>query len=316
MKKLKYGLFLLLLLIPIFVKAETCELDKVNIKAITIKNQSETAEEIEKANFNQNKINLNVKFQEEGDYITYNIFIQNNSLEDFEFSTDKLNINSDYIEYTIETIDPIVKANQGKIIELKVNYKKAVEEEKFENGQFLDNKEISLKLLSEEEITNPETGTSHTIFSLLCIVAGCMIIWKSIKEDKSTKKATSFMIGMMLLIPTSVLAACQYNLDINSTVTIEQESKKICIITGTGNCGSRVHGDYINKREITKEEFDRFLENTYDGNYPSNVFDFIKNEDIENDDEYHGNGLSYSIPINEIHYSDEGCYIFSLPGKC
>lgn len=321
MKGLKYGIFLLFLLIPIFVKAENCELGKVNLKAITIKNQSQTAEEIEKASIDQNKINLNVKFQEEGDYITYNLFVQNNSSEDFSLNTDKWNINSDYIEYTVETEEPIIKANEGKMIELKVSYKNEIDQEKFENGIFNENKAINLKLLSEEGITNPETGTSQTIFSLLCIIVGCIIIWQSIREGNLTKKTAAFMLGMMILVPSSVLAACQCNMEINSHVTIEQENSKICIITGKGTKETRLRGNNISKREITKEDFNRFLENSDDVTPMMSEFAFITKEDIEN---YSSNyqtdqtnlketeqSLIISVPRDEIHDSSEGCYVFS-----
>ena len=323
MKQLKYGLFLLFLLIPIFVKAETCELEKVNLKAITIKNQSQTAEEIEKATIDQNKINLNIKFQEVEDFITYNVFIQNNSLEDFSLNTDKWNINSDNLEYTVETIDPIIKANEGKIIELKVTYKKKVEDNQFENGTFKETKAMNLNMLSQEKITNPQTGTSHTIFSLLCIISGTVIIWREVRDGKNTKKATTFMIGIMLLIPGTVLAVCQYNMEINSTVTIEQADKKICIITGTGSVTTRLQGSNISKREITREEFDRFLENSDDAKRYTNEFEFITKEDLENYLSNHETeqvnpnpreieqSLIKMVPRNEIHGSSEGCYVFS-----
>lgn len=304
MKKLKYIILLIVLLIPILGKAKNCELDKVSIKAVTIKNQSENVEELEKATLDNNQVNLNVKFQEKGDYITYNIFMQNNSDEDYEFYTDKFNINSDYVEYEIGSSDPIIKAGEGKIIEVKASYKNAVEQDKYLEGTYQDNKAINLRLLNNNEITNPETGMNHTIFSLICISLGCLIIWKTIKEPGTKKEAMLFIIAISIIIPTITKAACQYNLEINSNITIEQV-KKICIIEGTGTCDNRIDGENIRKRELTEHDFNTYLDNINSLNIEH---DFIRTEDIEK-------GIETKIPKDQIYDSSIGCYIFSSK-KC
>ena len=58
MKKINYLLILIILLIPIFVQAEDCNPNEVIIKAITIKGQSSTAEEITSATIDKHTINL------------------------------------------------------------------------------------------------------------------------------------------------------------------------------------------------------------------------------------------------------------------
>lgn len=305
MRKIKYLLILTILLIPILVKANNCELDKVSIKAVTIKKQSDKAEEIEKAALDNNQVNLNIKFQEEGDYISYNVFMQNNTNEDYEFYTDKFNINSDYIAYEIASTDPVIKAGEGKIIEIKASYKKAVEDEKFESGIFQDNKAINLKLLNDDKITNPETGINHTIFSVLCIFLGCFIIWKTIKDPESQKEIAILLFISTIIIPITANASCQYNMEINSNVTIEQ-IKKVCVIEGIGQCNSRIEGEYIRKREITEKEFYTYLENTNSINMDH---DFIRTEDFKRN-------IEIKVPNNQILDSSIGCYIFSSFKKC
>ena len=305
MRRTKYLLIIIVLLIPILVTAEDCELDKVSIKAVTVKNQSDKVEEIKEATLDNNKVNLNVKFQEEGDYITYNIFMQNDSSEDYEFYTDKFNINSDYVEYEIGSTNPTIKAGEGKIIQLKATYKNPVENDKYTNGSYQDNKAINLRLLNNEKITNPQTGINHTIFSLLCITLGFIIIFKTIKTPETKKEIIILIITTSIILPTMTKASCQYNMEINSSITIEQVTK-VCIIEGTGTCTNRIEGDNIKKRELTDTEFHTYLENT---NNLNNNHDFIRIEDIER-------GLETKVSKDKIFDSSIGCYIFSSLKKC
>lgn len=313
MKKINYLLILIILLIPIFVQAEDCNPNEVIIKAITIKGQSSTAEEITSATIDKHTINMNLKFQEVGDYVLYTAFIENDSKEDYQFQTDSIAASSDYIEYKVVSEDTIIKPNETKIIEIKATYKKEVEDEKFENGTFTDNKQLVLNLSFDENLVNPETGPSHTIFSVLCILLGITIIVKTIKDDKKLKKASVLIIISSIMIPLTASALCLCKIEINSNVVIEKESKKICVITGFGSCNDRLHGENIQKRLLNREEFSTFLENIGSPDNPTPLYEFI---DIENIEKESNNDLIYQISKDQILDYSKGCYVFSEAGSC
>jgi hypothetical protein len=110
--------------IPFVVNSETCDIDKMSIKSITIEDKSDNVEELNEATAKGKTINLNLSMSEVGDNITYKIVVKNESNEDYLLDKDSFNINSDYIEYTIksEANNNIVKANSSKIVYLEVNY--------------------------------------------------------------------------------------------------------------------------------------------------------------------------------------------------
>ena len=98
---------------PLIVKAETCDIDKISISSITIKDKSEQANEIEEATATGKKINLNLSMSNVGDNIEYKIVVKNASNDDYELDKKSFDINSNYIDYKFSSEDNsnIVKAN-------------------------------------------------------------------------------------------------------------------------------------------------------------------------------------------------------------
>lgn len=310
MRKYKILFFtIVLLIIPLFVSAETCDSTKINLVAITIKDQSKNAEEIEKASIIDNNINLNIKFKDIDDYIIYDLFIQNNSEEDYLFDTSSIQTSSDYIEYHIETENNLVKANEGKIIELKVSYRKEVQATQFIDGTYQDNKTVSLRMATGEQITNPETGRSHIIFSITCIILGISLIVTTLRSDKKVSIPLTIFL-LCSFIPARVLAACQYSIQINANVIIEQKEKKYCVISGEGTKDSRLDGLNIIKKEYNLEELNSILESVQ-----TDTYTFMKKEDIESKKETKDNLLSIEIGKEEKMDSSVGCYIMSIFGE-
>lgn len=126
MKKIFYLLFVILF-IPIFVNAETCETEKVNIKSIDlIKVSSDKVTEINPATVDGRDINVDLSLSEVGDEATYQIVVENKSGEDYDFDKTSLEIDSDYVTYSFTANDDstIIKANSTKTLLLKIKYKK------------------------------------------------------------------------------------------------------------------------------------------------------------------------------------------------
>ena len=159
MKKLLLPILLFMMFIPIFVNAETCDIDKITISSITVEDKSDNVEELDNATASGKNINLNLSMSEVGDNITYKIVIKNDSNEDYELDKNSLSLNSDYINYTYESEDDsnVVKANSSKVVYLKVNYATEVPDDAFESGTYNDNKSMTLDLSTGDIINVPDT---------------------------------------------------------------------------------------------------------------------------------------------------------------
>ena len=75
---------------------------------------------------------------EVGNQIEYKIIVKNDSNEDYELDKNSFKLNSDYMDYTIESEDNsnIIKANSSKTIYLKVVYNKEIPIDQFESGTY------------------------------------------------------------------------------------------------------------------------------------------------------------------------------------
>ena len=135
MKNLKIFLTILLciLLLPCIVNAEVCNQNSIKLKSIKAKEKSEYTEELTEATIDNNKINLDLKMYDVGDYIEYTLKVKNESDENFYFDENSLNIKSNYFDYSLSYKDNSnkIEPNTEKTIYLKVQYKKEVEKERF-----------------------------------------------------------------------------------------------------------------------------------------------------------------------------------------
>ena len=121
MKKILFSI-LVLLLIPYVVNAEECDTSKVYIDSIGIENITGNVEELEGATSQDKKANLNLRMSTKDDEILYKLVLKNDSSEDYEINKNSININSEYIDYSLESDnDNIIKANSTKTIYLRVS---------------------------------------------------------------------------------------------------------------------------------------------------------------------------------------------------
>ena len=115
------------------VNAEECKNNSIKIQSISLKDKSEYTEELSKTTFENNKINLDLKMYDVGDYIEYELKVKNDSLDNYYFDEKSLNINSNYFDYSLYYKDNSnrIGPNTEKTIYLKVQYKREVEKDKF-----------------------------------------------------------------------------------------------------------------------------------------------------------------------------------------
>lgn len=247
MKKFIIPILLLLMFIPIYVSAETCDNNRISISSITIKEKT-NVEEITEATANEKNLNLNLFMSNVGDSITYKIVVKNDSNKDYELDKNSFNIRSEYIDYVLESNDNsnIIKKNSSKVIYLKVEYKNEVPEDKFESGTFNDNKSMIVTLSTGDTVLgtlkNPNTGNSLLFLSLLLIVSGVsFIIFRKMKRTKFM----FLIVGIAVTLPISVYALCKITITIDSNITISKVKPNPCTFDGELVQGAEyINGQY------------------------------------------------------------------------
>ena len=112
MKKILKVLLITILFIPIMVNAAQCDTTKVYIDSIGIENTNGNVIELEDATAQDKKVNLNLRMSTKDDEILYKVVLKNDSEDDYEINKNSIKLNSDYIEYSLESNNNnIVKAN-------------------------------------------------------------------------------------------------------------------------------------------------------------------------------------------------------------
>lgn len=235
MKKLLLPILILILFIPFYVNAETCDTDKITIENISLESKSDNVEEIDETTANGKNINLNLSMSEVGDNIEYKIVVKNDSNEDYELDKNSFNISSDYIKYSFELEDDIniIKANSSKVVYLKVNYVNEVPDNVFESGTYNDNKSMTLSLFNgntinvSDTLKNPNTGVQSYILISFIILLISITTYLLLKKKKYTKFMI-LIIGTAIIFPISIYALCKCEIKIESNVKIENN-----LFTGT-----------------------------------------------------------------------------------
>lgn len=242
MKKVLFLVLMFMLFIPIYVDAETCDMDKISISSITMEEKSENVFELGAATANGKKINLNLSMSSVGDTIKYKITIKNDSDIDFIIDKNSLNIESDYIDYYIESNDNsnIVKKKSSETMYLNIQYKNKVPSELFESGLYNTNNNMQLQLLTENgafsTLKNPNTGISLLVLVIPILTIG-ITIYSLIR--KRNNAILLIIIGTASIIPISVYAMCNYEIKIESKISIKKTNYNPCTFDGDMVVGAR-----------------------------------------------------------------------------
>jgi len=204
------------------VFAEKCADDNIVVKSINIKEKAVGASEIKPATIDENEIKLNIKLSEVGDYIQYKIVVENNTSEDYEFVPNDIVGNSDYLDYKFINSDGsnVIKSGKSKEIQLRVQYSKEVADSDFQNGKYSDSKELVLNVSGGSEPKNPKTGHTGVWISVLALLLSLVLSVLALRSGELNKIITSFIL--VLLIPIGAMAICKYEINVVSTVEIEE----------------------------------------------------------------------------------------------
>ena len=212
MKKILLVILFLLLFPSMVLAKDTCNSNDIKIEEIRVEEKEGYTEEVTPVSIDNNKINLNLEMYNVGESITYKIKVKNNSNNDYYFTKDSFNLNTDYIEYSLLNDSEVIKSNEEKEIELKITYKNKTPEDEFN-----ENNMMSITL-SDTPLSNP--STKRTI-SLILLVIFITIIVITINKNKKLSKV---LIGLTLcFIPLSIKALCTINLEVNANITINEK---------------------------------------------------------------------------------------------
>ena len=230
---------LLLMLIPLVVYGKSCDMDKIKIDSITIKEKSGTVKEIEKPIIAGKKIKVNLKMTQLNDSIEYKMNVRNTSDEDYELDNNNLIATSNYIDYTLKTEDDnlVIRSGESKEFYLKILYKNEVPETEFTNGTFDDSKSLQLVLVNNQTVEVPNTAKNlKTVFIITVIIVLCAlcvgIAIYMLFVKKKLNKTMLFFLMLMIAIPVSVYALCTIEISIDSNITIASEYKVGYLIKG------------------------------------------------------------------------------------
>ena len=222
----KILLSLLLLLIPFNVLAtDTCDAGNIVIKSIIPKNTSIGFEEVSPVNSNNQKINLDLKMNAVGDYVEYEIVLNNKSNIDYYFNKDLFGINLDYLNYEVLSNDSsnIIKAGKEKTFLFRVIYKNKVPDNKLNDGIFNETDKVTLRLTDQKDyfnyLKNPKTGNSIIIY--LIVLFNILFL---LKKTKHINKTIILFIISSLIIPISVSALCRYDIEIESKIQLSNKN--------------------------------------------------------------------------------------------
>ena len=228
-KRIILPIMLFLMLIPFVVKAETCDVSNIKIDSVIVKEKTDNVTEIEEPVIDGNTIKVNLKMLEVNDSIEYKLVLKNESSEDYELDKNSFNLDSDYIEYTLNTNDNnlIVKSGSSKEVYLKVQYKNEVPETSYTDGKYNDNENLTLNLSNAETntIVNPKTGEINYILILIVVICIGIIAYLVIKKKKAINLIV-ILLGIVIIIPTYINALCKVEINIESNVEIAQASEQ------------------------------------------------------------------------------------------
>ncbi|MBR6113351.1 MAG: BspA family leucine-rich repeat surface protein [Bacilli bacterium] len=218
----KIVLFLLLLFFPLFVFAkDTCDPGNIKIESITLEDTKGNIEEVKKASSSGQKINLGLRMNVVGDTASYKIVLKNTSNEDYYFDEKSLNLDTDYVDYTVSYEDDnnLMKGGEEKILFLKVVYKEKMDSSTLENGLYQDTQVVKLNLtnnnLVDEILENPVTGRKLGLLIFIVLIVGCVLF------HKEKKKSAYLFLIVGLTLPFSVRALCRHSLEIENDLIID-----------------------------------------------------------------------------------------------
>ena len=222
MKKMKRLLMLTLFFIPIMVFAQS----KYEVSEINLIEKEGEATENEKASFSNGKLHINIKLNNPGEYLKYEIKIRNTSNSQYIMNVNTSDLSDEYIKYIVEyeNNSPIINPNETKTIYLLIKMEKDVPMQLLmdNNGVYNDKKTINFSLNNDDVIAqNPETKNDIIIIFLLIIIT--VILFTLIMKSKKVRFLLSVLLIIYLLIPPQIIAIEKVDFVIESEVEINKQ---------------------------------------------------------------------------------------------
>ena len=239
-----------ILIIPIFVYSKVCD-NNIKIKSIELSNKSKDVVELDKATINDKNININSKLYSVNDFIEYRVAIKNDSVDEYIVDNNTIKIDSDYIDYSLKSTDNnnILKPKEEKNFNLRIEYVKEIDSNKYSGGKFIDNKQILLNLSSDN---NPTTFSNIFTLIVLCLLFGFGVY--SLLHLKN-KSLASFLIILSIIIPIQTYAICIAQITLDSHVEIGLNKPNNCTFDGDLVDGVEfINGPYTYRYKQHKED--------------------------------------------------------------
>ncbi len=318
MKKI-LAFIILALFIPLIINAETCDNDKITLELLANETHYEGNVTVKSDPvINGKNINVDLVMFDQGDAVEYVFDIINNSNEDYEIDKNSFNINSDYINYSLNLEDnsTIVKSGQRKRAALLVEYANPVPTDTLLAGPVTDNKTITVNLSTGSEIENPKNGVESLLIAfVLTLSVSSIALFILNKKGYAT---LIIIIGVAVVIPVTIHAACKVELKLTSNVEITKFQEFCFIDTREGHEGTKYyryeHGmtfkDYVDSSYFKAEDWAERMGSGAIYRFPSvflrpdgSIVNFITDEAISNE-------LGIFIPQFVIRPKEEGCYKF------
>ena len=100
--------------------------ENVEIKSISVIEQSSTIT-VDELDYVDNTINSSISFNKAGDFVTFNIELNNNSNVDYVLEPININIENEYVTTESENVGETISKNSTKNIKVKLVYSKELQ---------------------------------------------------------------------------------------------------------------------------------------------------------------------------------------------
>ena len=251
-----------ILFIPLIINAETCDNDKITLELLANETHYEGNVTVKSDPvINGKNINVDLVMFDQGDAVGYVFDIINNSNEDYEIDKNSFNINSDYINYSLNLEDnsTIVKAGTRQRASLIVEYANPVPTDTLLAGPVTDNKTITVNLSAGQDIENPKTGV-HDLLMIIILLSLSLITFLVLRKKKYIKILVIIIVSAFI-IPISVYAICKCEIKIESNIKIEYLNSYFRLCMGSSFGQSDVYIPY--RKGMTWIEFDDYILENY-----------------------------------------------------
>ncbi len=172
-KLVKRFLMLFLLVISFFSTSVFAKEVDVKVDEAKVVSKSSTAE-VETPAIDGNNINTSATFNEQDDFVTYEITIKNNDDESWKIDSVEDNYTKDNLKIDYEYDNELIKKGKTSKVKVTITYKKKLVNTESIN---IDDLKISLNLINESGdtttigINNPNTRDGILKYLVLLIVA-------------------------------------------------------------------------------------------------------------------------------------------------